>query len=152
MEVSPRLLLPGLVPREPGLETYWVRPGGVTAVRLAAGDRIDVVDRQGMQPAELTALGPERALGVAQDAPATTVRALARCAGDGARAVLAALTEHGADPSAATAARLFGEWSPAGARESFTAADAAGGPLAGPAAPLAAGARVADPPPGPPAG
>ena len=101
---SPRLLLPGLVPREPGLETYWVRPGGVTAVRLAAGDGIDVVDRQGMQPAELTVLGPKRALGVAQDAPATTVRALARSNGDGARAVLAVLAEHGVDPSAATAA------------------------------------------------
>ena len=143
---SPRLLLPGLVPREPGLETYWVRPGGVTAVRLAAGDRIDVVDRQGMQPAELTVLGPKRALGVAQDAPATTVRALALCEGDGARAVLAVLAEHGVDPSAATAARLFGGRSPAGARESFTAVDAADVLVAAPALPMLVDVESANPP------
>jgi aminomethyltransferase len=143
---SPRLLLPGLVPREPGLETYWVRPGGVTAVPLAAGDRIDVVDRQGMQPAELTVLGPERALDVVQDAPATTVRALALCGGDGALAVLAALAEHRVDPSSATAARLFGEWSPAGARESFTAVDAAVVLVAAPAAPMPVDAESANPP------
>jgi aminomethyltransferase len=143
---SPRLLLPGLVPREPGLETYWVRPGGVTAVRLAAGDGIDVVDRQGMQPAELTVLGPERALGVAQDAPATTVRALSLCEGDGARAVLAVLAEHGVDPSAATAARLFGGWSPAGARESFTAVDAADVLVAAPAVAMLVDAKSANPP------
>jgi aminomethyltransferase len=143
---SPRLLLPGLVPREPGLETYWVRPGGVTAVRLAAGDRIDVVDRQGMQPAELTVLGPKSALGVAQDAPATTVRALALGDGDGARAVLAVLAEHGVDPSAATAARLFGGRSPAGARESFTAVDAADVLVAAPALPMLVDAESANPP------
>ncbi len=59
---GPRLLLPGLVPREPGLETYWVRPGGVTAVRLDGGDELTVVDRPGRQMAELTVLGPGRAL------------------------------------------------------------------------------------------
>jgi len=150
---SPRLLLPGLVPREPGLETYWVRPGGVTALRLAGGDRIDVVDRQGRQPAELTVLGGEHVLGIAQDAPATAVRALARTsnierggAGDGARGVLAALTAHGVDPSAATATRLFGEWSPAGARESFTAVDDAVVLVAAPAAPMPVDADAANPP------
>jgi aminomethyltransferase len=143
---APRLLLPGLVPREPGLETYWVRPGGVTAVPLAAGDRVDVVDRQGMQPAELTVLGPEHAIDVQQDAPATTVRALHRSGGDGARAVLAVLAEHGVDPSEATAARLFGEWSPAGARESFTAVDAAVVLVAAPAVPMPVDAARANPP------
>ena len=145
---SPRLLLPGLVPREPGLETYWVRPGGVTALPLAAGDRIDVVDRQGRQPAELTVLGGEHALGVEQDAPATTVRALARgnADGDGAGAVLAVLAEHGVDPTAATATRLFGEWSPAGARESFAAVDAAVVLVAAPAAPMPVDAESANPP------
>lgn len=32
---SSRLRLPGLIPREPGLETYWVRPGGVTEIGRA---------------------------------------------------------------------------------------------------------------------
>jgi aminomethyltransferase len=145
---APRLLLPGLVPREPGLETYWVRPGGVTAVALAGGDRIDVVDRQGRQPAELTVLGGEHVLGARQDAPATTVRALPRGGddGDGAHGVLAVLAAHGVDPSAATAARLFGEWSPAGARESFTAADEAVVLVAAPAVPMPVDAATANPP------
>ena len=63
---TPRLVLPGLLPREPGLETYWVRPGGVTAVRLEGGDRLDVVDRQGRQRAELTVLGSQRFEAVGQ--------------------------------------------------------------------------------------
>ena len=74
---SDRLLLPGLIPREPGLETYRVRAGGVTAVRLGGGDRLDVVDRQGRQPAELTVLGERGvdggALGLTADVPATVI-------------------------------------------------------------------------------
>ena len=122
---GPRLLLPGLVPREPGLETYWVRPGGVTAVRLGGGDELTVVDRPGRQAAELTVLGP--GLGAPADAPATVLRSLAGPAlagpGDGAgrAAVLGLLAEHGISPATATATQLFGAWSPAGARETFTA-------------------------------
>jgi aminomethyltransferase len=154
---SPRLLLPGLVPREPGLETYWVRPGGVTAVRLAGGDRLDVVDRQGRQPAELTVLagqgagGPGgAALGVVADAPATVLRGLAgqrRDGGsDGAAAVLDVLAEHGGDPARAGAARLFGEWSPAGSRERFTADRDVVVLVAAPAAPMPVDGAAANPP------
>jgi len=145
---TPRLVLPGLLPREPGLETYWVRPGGVTAVRLEGGDRLDVVDRQGRQRAELTVLGAEHVLGARQDAPATTLRALAHsdADGEGARAVLAVLAEHGLDPTEATAAQLFGEWTPAGARESFTATDRAVVLVAAPAVPMAVDDDAANPP------
>lgn len=136
----PRLLLPGLLPREPGLETYWVRPAAVTAVRLGAGDRITVVDRQGRQPAELTVL-PERALGATTDAPATVIRSLPADS-----PVLAALVEHGADPSAARAALLFGEWSPAGSREVFTAECDAVVVVAAPAPPMPVDAEAANPP------
>ena len=113
---GPRLLLPGLVPREPGLETYWVRPGGVTAVRLEAGDQLTVIDRAGRQEAELTVAGP--GLGVSADAWARVARSMPEA---GRAAVLGLLGEFGVNPVAATPARLFGEWSPAGARETFTA-------------------------------
>ncbi len=145
---SARLLLPGLVPREPGLETYWVRPGGVTALRLDAGDRLDVVDRQGCQPAELTVLDEHgidgRALGAAMDAPATVLRGLAtrREAPD----VLSVLTDRGVDPVRATAARLFGEWSPAGAREGFRADGDILVLVAAPAEPMPVDATVQNPP------
>jgi aminomethyltransferase len=150
---SPRLLLPGLLPREPGLETYRVRPGGVTAVRLGGGDRLEVIDPDGRQPAELTVLDERgidgAALGVRMDAPATVLRGLTGrrgVPGDGAGAVSAALEERGVDPSSATAARLFGNWSPAGAREQFTADREVVVLVAAPAEPMPVDADGANPP------
>ena len=135
-----RLRLPGLLEAVPGVETYWVRPGGVTAVRVHGGDEITVVDRQGRQRAEVTALGPtgdgaERSstrsggavardlLGLTADAPATVLRALGASASPHAveDPVLATLLAHGLDPTELRAALLFGEWSPAGSRETLRA-------------------------------
>ncbi|MDQ4118505.1 MAG: aminomethyltransferase family protein [Actinomycetota bacterium] len=115
-----RLLLPGLLSPEPGLETYWVRAGGLTGVRLAAGDEITVIDLEGRQVAELTTLGHEGApvLDVVPDGPATVLRALV---GRIADPVVAHLVRDGLDPTRLDAARLFGEWSPPGAAETFTA-------------------------------
>ena len=53
--------------------------------------------------------GPGRARG----APASVLRSLTGASGgDGRAAVLGVLAEHGLSPAAATATRLFGEWSP----------------------------------------
>jgi len=128
-----RMLLPGLLSPEPGLETYWVRPGGVTVVRVDGGDEVTVVDRQGRQRAELSVCADDgrrdgSALGVRAAAPASTVRALVADGSSpdpGRAAVLAAVSAGGHDPREATAAQLFGEWSPPGARETFTASGAA---------------------------
>ena len=43
----PRLLVPGLVPRDPGRESYRVRPDATTTVSLRAGDRLTVRDVSG---------------------------------------------------------------------------------------------------------
>jgi glycine cleavage system T protein (aminomethyltransferase) len=99
---------------DPSLEQYWVRPGGATALPLEPDDRLTVIDREGGQVAEVTVLTPDgrddaAAIGVRADAPATVVRALV-AGGDGFRA----------DPEA-LAVRLFGEWSPPGASQSFLA-------------------------------
>ena len=135
IDVGPRLLAPGWLPREPGLETYWVRPGGVTCLRVDAGDEVTVVDVEGNQRAEVTTVpvhpgdrAGKDALAVRQDLPATTLSDLARryhgdWREDGIREVVEALAQRGVDPADARAAHLFGEWSPAGARESFTAQD-----------------------------
>jgi len=149
---APRLLLPGLAP-EPGLETYWVRSGGVTGVRLEAGDELTVVDRHGRQAAELTVLLPDGssdgvALGVELGAPATTVRALAaRVTASGIPdRVVAELRARGAAPDVLQAARLFGDWSPAGARESFSAEREAVVLVAAPARPMRVDDESANPP------
>ncbi len=137
----PRLLLPGLTPREPGLETYPVRPGGLTGVRLAPGDRITVIDRHGRQPAELTVLDRTgctgAALGITLDVPATVLRAST------ASPVAA---EYGVDPHQALAVQLFGPLSAAGSQEVFTAAEEAVALVAAPAAPMNVHDVTANPP------
>jgi aminomethyltransferase len=75
------LLTPGLKPVDPAFESWWVRPGGATRVRVRADDRVTVIDPDGGQVAELTALSPEgrddlAALGTAADAPAGVLRGL----------------------------------------------------------------------------
>ncbi|MBO0874974.1 MAG: aminomethyltransferase family protein [Pseudonocardia sp.] len=57
----PRLLLPGLLPPDPGLERYRVRPGGSTTVPLHPGDRLTVIDPHGRQAAELAVRGTDPA-------------------------------------------------------------------------------------------
>lgn len=148
---GPRLRLPGLIPQEPGLETYWVRPGGVTAVRMDAGDRLTVIDWAGRQSAELTVVGAGgtdgSVLGVRADEPASTLRSLTAAGrGNGRDGMLAALSAGGVDPQRATAVRLFGEWSPAGARETFTATTQAQVFVAAPAREMSVDERAANPP------
>jgi len=139
----PRLLLPGLPPTDPRLERYRVHPGAVTAVELDAGDEITIIDAEGRQRGELTVLarGGEgfADMGASADGAATVLRGMAE-AHAGAEASAAAAPEaawdpgrvttpevvdilaaRGLDPSAARAAILFGEWSPAGASAGFAA-------------------------------
>ncbi|HEY2101546.1 MAG TPA: DUF1989 domain-containing protein [Pseudonocardia sp.] len=138
----PRLLLPGLLPRDPGLERYRVRPGGLTAVPMAAGDQLTVLDPQGRQSAELTLLAD--VAGLTQDAPATVLRELA--AAGTADPVLGLLAGFGLDPALARAARLFGEWSPAGATEVLTADRDTVALVAAPARPMRVSDDAANPP------
>lgn len=149
--VGTRLRLPGLIPRDPGLETYWVRPGGVTVVQLDAGDELTVIDWAGRQSAEVTVLAAEgangRALGVSADAPASVLRSLTTAeAGGGRNGVLDTLLASGINPEQATAARLFGEWSPAGARETFAAGQPARVLVAAPARAMSVEDGAANPP------
>jgi aminomethyltransferase len=130
----PRVLLPGLLPADPALERYRVRPGAVTALLLRTGDELTVIDAEGRQRGELTVFGADgedhRALGAIADTTASVLRELAgplsvQPEAPGAvwtgRAVASALGARGLDPSEARAVGLFGEWSPAGTRVSFTA-------------------------------
>jgi aminomethyltransferase len=78
---APTSLVSGLKPVDPSFESWWVRPGSATAVELRGGDRVTVIDPDGGQVAELTALSPEgrddlAALGTAADAPAGVLRGL----------------------------------------------------------------------------
>jgi aminomethyltransferase len=123
VSTSPALIR-GLLPEDPFLETYLVRPGGATVFALGPDERLTVIDRDGGQIAEVTALDERgeddaAALGARADAPATVIRqALADRDGSLLWRELAA---RGLDPAEARAIRLFGEWSPPGATQTFRA-------------------------------
>jgi aminomethyltransferase len=115
------LLTPGLKPVDPAFESWWVRPGGATLVRVRPDDRLTVIDPDGGQPAELTIAGGDaKALGATPDAPATV------------------LSERGLVPEDARAIRLFSADGPPGARETFVARSEAQVVVAAP------GGRVVD--------
>jgi aminomethyltransferase len=112
----------GLLPEDPFLETYLVRPGGATVISLEPDERLTVVDAHGGQVAEITVLSPEgsddaEAIGVQADAPATVLQALVRN-GNGFLRKLAAPR---LDPKEALAVRLFENMSLPGTSQSFRA-------------------------------
>ena len=59
----PRVLVPGLIPRDPARETYRVRPGAQVILALEPGDHVVVRDVHGGQ----TALAASEELGLAAD-------------------------------------------------------------------------------------
>ena len=97
------LTVPGLLPEDPFLERYWVRPGGATVLALEGDDRLTIRDPDGGQVAEVTALAPDgsedaAALGARADSPATVLRSLIGSGAEGAGDVIDALPGHGLDP------------------------------------------------------
>jgi aminomethyltransferase len=120
----PALITPGIRPVEPGRESWWVRPGGATVVRVHGGDRLAVRDPDGGQVAELTVLDAQgredaAALGARADAPATVL--LAALGDGGAASFIGELHRRGLKPERPRAVRLFGAESPPGASQAFDA-------------------------------
>lgn len=110
--------------RLPEVERFRVGPGSVTAVKVFGGDRLDVIDHYGRQPAELTVLAsdPRAVAEATPDAAATVLRRLVPGAdenGYAAGRILALLADHSIDQNDSRATRLFGDHSPAGSRVSF---------------------------------
>ncbi|WP_324768971.1 DUF1989 domain-containing protein [Pokkaliibacter plantistimulans] len=69
---------PALFARAPGVEYHRVAPAGVTVVALAAGDRLTVIDVEGLQAAELIAVDEQgqqalASLGLMPNAAATYI-------------------------------------------------------------------------------
>ncbi|MEM7171365.1 MAG: DUF1989 domain-containing protein [Pseudomonadota bacterium] len=124
---SPRVLRPGLPILPLGRERYRVAGGGALVVRLAAGDRLEVIDIEGRQACEVVPFmengNPEPGLLRLQGAAPTLGTA------SGALALLrtdphglaAALRRHGARLEAWRSIDLFGLDSPAGAQAELLA-------------------------------
>lgn len=135
----------------PVVEIYRVQPGSVTALRVFPGDAIDVIDRFGRQPAELTVLSvnPRAVPDARPDAPASVLRELA--AGDdeegfAAQRILRMLAQHGVLPGEAAATRMFGGHTAPGARVHLPVEDTAVLLLAAPATPMRLDSAEPNPP------
>ncbi len=122
----PRLLEPGLLRLEPGVERYRVRGGGATVLPLAAGDQIIVIDVEGQQRCELVVFSPDgressAALGARADGRSEALTALLAADEEDAWAVRAVLEQRRINPVDAPAVQLFGGTTRPGDQESFTA-------------------------------
>lgn len=119
------VLTPGLPLLPHGVERYPIAGGGSYAVQLTRGDEIAIVDREGLQPAEVVFFSPDGSsdaamLGASGGEDAGRLHAALSSAASGRR-VLAALAAAGFDLARADVTRLFGEGSRAGAQVSLHA-------------------------------
>ncbi|MDG4663846.1 aminomethyltransferase family protein [Mycobacterium sp. 236(2023)] len=133
------------------MERFRVAPGSVTAVKVFGGDRLEIIDHYGRQPAELTVLATDpRAVADARpDTAATVLRHLVPGPdenGYAAGRILSLLSEHRVDQHDSVATRLFGEWSPAGSRARFAVAGDAVVLVAAPASPMSLTGDEPNPP------
>ena len=115
----PRLLVPGLVPRDPARERHRVRRGAATALLVEAGDRLTIRDLDGGQRAEVTVLGESGeafdGLAIAPDGAATVLGSLTSSPDPGAAEIVAAVAARKTDPNRARASVLFGPTAAPGA-------------------------------------
>ena len=125
---SPGILRPGLSVLPPGCERYHIGALGSLTVKLRAGDRVEVIDREGLQPCELLAfdaegccrpelLGDAQGIAGAQMGDATGARRLLTREGT---ALAAALQFHGLSLRGMRSIDLFGAGSKAGETACFT--------------------------------
>ena len=130
---------PGLPALPPGVERYVVPGRRARAIRIAGGDVIRLVDREGGQPCELVCVADDGrfAAGLLGAQARGNAAGLARLVAEGAAQV-------GRELSGAASIDLFGPASRAGEDASYTATGAGTMIVAAPGAPMAVDAQ--DPP------
>jgi aminomethyltransferase len=125
-----RIMTPSTVSARAGNERYEVRGCGALLIRIAAGDRVTVINTEGGQRAELVAADTKGRidagiLGVPSNSDAAGLKALLAAgprAGTGLGGLRLGLERRGIDLSTAAAVAVFGEASAAGTEETFTIA------------------------------
>ncbi|HUF56894.1 MAG TPA: DUF1989 domain-containing protein, partial [Thermohalobaculum sp.] len=105
-------VVPGLPVLPHGVERHRVPGGGSRAVAIDRGDEVWIVDREGLQPAELVFFAPDGRsdagmLGLTGGRGAAGLRAALASGDESGRRVLGALETSGFDIGRADAARLF---------------------------------------------
>ncbi|MCJ7787807.1 MAG: DUF1989 domain-containing protein, partial [Methyloceanibacter sp.] len=130
----------------PGEERYIVPGGGAIAVEIHAGDRLRVIDVEGMQPCEVVAVDATGAidpdiLGARGDGDAAGLKQILSADDEGVRSVRSGLKRRGVDLATARAVTLFGGESRAGNAVEFTVSRDGLLIVAAPGAPMEAGAQ-----------
>ena len=119
------ILRPGIPTLAPGEERYTVPGGGLIAVPIHAGDRVRVVDVEGMQLCEMVAADAMGAIdasiiGARGDSDAGGLKRVLSGNNESARSVRAGIERRGVDLAAAGAVTLFGGESRPGDTSEFT--------------------------------
>ncbi len=118
--------VPGLLPREPGLERYRVAGGAAIALELRRDDSMTVIDLEGRQACELLAFSSRGmpdpgALDLAADDPPDGILAILTGGAQGAAELARDLNARGLAVSRGRAARLFGSNGEPGGTRDFRA-------------------------------
>jgi aminomethyltransferase len=137
---------PGIEALAPGEERYTVAGGGAIAVPIHAGDRVRLVNVEGMQRCEIVAADTAGAvdpaiLGVSGDSDASGLKQILSTDDETARSVRSGLERRGIDLAEARAVTLFGSESRAGDSGEFTVSRDSLLIVAAPGAPMEAGAQ-----------
>jgi aminomethyltransferase len=137
---------PGMPALAPGEERYIVPGGGAIAVEIHAGDRLRVIDVEGMQPCEVVAVDATGAidpdiLGARGDGDAAGLKQILSADDESVRSVRSGLKRRGVDLATARAVTLFGGESRAGNAVEFTVSRDGLLIVAAPGAPMEAGAQ-----------
>ena len=140
------IMRPGMPALAPGEERYIVPGGGAIAVEIHAGDRLRVIDVEGMQPCEVVAVDATGAidpdiLGARGDGDAAGLKQILSADDEGVRSVRSGLKRRGVDLATARAVTLFGGESRAGNAVEFTVSRDGLLIVAAPGAPMEAGAQ-----------
>ena len=140
------IMRPGMPALAPGEERYIVPGGGAIAVEIHAGDRLRVIDVEGMQPCEVVAVDATGAidpdiLGARGDGDAAGLKQILSADDEGVRSVRSGLKRRGVDLATARAVTLFGGEFRAGNAVEFTVSRDGLLIVAAPGAPMEAGAQ-----------
>jgi aminomethyltransferase len=137
---------PGMPALASGEERYTVRGGGAIAVSIHAGDRVRVVDVEGMQRCEIVAADAAGVvdpaiLGARGDSDASGLTQILSTDSENVRSVRSGLERRGINLAAARAVTLFGGESRPGDAGEFTVSRDGLLIVAAPGAPMAVGSQ-----------